>query len=137
MRLKIEHLEKIKQLFERLDKDSKGILKSEHILKLIQVKNGSLLSLYSTHFYNLIPKKDPKGINFFEFIKFSMDFCLANEEKILKFVFRLIDEDNNEVLTRKDIYKLLTKRYNKKLIFPVNAIKIGRLNCSGEHRSRR
>lgn len=54
-----------------------------------------------------------------------MDFCLANEEKILKFVFRLIDEDNNEVITRKDIYKLLTKRFNKKLIFPVNAIKIG------------
>lgn len=67
-----------------------------------------------------------------------MDFCLANEEKILKFVFRLIDEDNNEVLTRKDIYKLLTKRFSKKLIFPVNAIKIGKrgTDSSREHRSR-
>jgi hypothetical protein len=54
-------LEKIKELFEKLDNNSKGILKSEHILELIQVKNGSLLSLYSKHFYNLIPKKDPKG----------------------------------------------------------------------------
>ena len=54
-----------------------------------------------------------------------MDFCLSNEEKIFRFVFRLIDEDNDETLSRKDFYNLLSKRHKKKLIFPVNAIKIG------------
>ncbi len=71
----------------------------------------------------MIEKETPDKISFVEWLPSIAVYCLYPSDKIISFVFSMIDADHDNNISKKDIIKyLVTERYNKK-IFPFNYVR--------------
>lgn len=59
---------------------------------------------------------------FLEFVECLVNFGLFNYDAIVMFVFWMIDVDNDEVVTMKDIYNFVSRKWNDWHIFSINTI---------------
>lgn len=62
-------------------------------------------------------------MNVHEFIKVIISYCLLNYEGLIMFVFRIIDSDNDEIVTLKDIYNFCCTMKDENYVFPINIIR--------------
>lgn len=53
-----------------------------------------------------------------------IDFCLMTRDQILKFLFRVIDTNDDEIISKKDILKFFSQKNDGKRIFPLNYLKL-------------
>ena len=53
-----------------------------------------------------------------------IEYCLLTNDQILKFIFRLIDTNEDEVISKKDILVFFSQKQNCMRIFPTNYLKL-------------
>ena len=122
--LNVQDLIKLHEIFEKMDKKAKGYLKKQNFHEFLSTKHNSIEALYSDFFFDLIKKNLKHKLDYFEWLTGVLDFGLANEDFLLRFVFRMIDKENKEVLYLKDIYNFLTIKRLGEYLFPLNKVKL-------------
>ena len=122
--LNVQDLIKLHEIFEKMDKKAKGYLKKNNFHEFLSTKYNSMEALYSDFFFDLIKKNLKNKLDYFEWLTGVLDFGLANEEFLLRFVFRMIDKENKEILYQKDIYLFLTIKRSNEYLFPLNNVKL-------------
>lgn len=108
-------------IFVQLDHDSTGYIEKESFYLLLREKKSSVVSFYADYLFEIIPKKFKDKIDFFEWIMGIIDFGLANEDMLLRFVFRLIDNNNDQKISIKNMYRVLASKKHGKCCFPINS----------------
>jgi Ca2+-binding EF-hand superfamily protein len=121
--LKMEWIHELKILFERLDSNCDGFISMEDFRLLSRSHIVSSSTIYSDFLFNLAMKEDTTQMDFIEFVRCVVNFCILNYEGILMFVFRIIDADNDELISLKDVYDFVCSKIDSKLVFPVNAMR--------------
>jgi hypothetical protein len=121
--LTVEWVYEFKHLFEQLDQNCDGFI-SQDDFRLMSENNGkSTLTLYSDFLFNIAEKEDRTRFDFLEFVRCILNFGLLNADGISMFVFRMIDADNDETITLKDIYDFVCQKVDGKYVFSINAIR--------------
>lgn len=93
--LRIEDLNAIWNDFIKLDLDPDGLVKAEQILSYLKETPISIAAPYFARFFELIEKENVDAVDFEEFAKALVVFCLYNREELVSFVFCMLDEDND------------------------------------------
>lgn len=52
-----------------------------------------------------------------------IDFCLMTRDQMAKFIFRVIDTNNDEVISKRDILKFFSQKHSGRRIFPLNYLR--------------
>ena len=109
--------------FRKMDSQGTGYINLDSLYGLIQEELSSIISPYLERLFLLIDKENQDKITFIEWLPPTAVFCLYTSEKIIEFVFNMIDTDQDNHISKKDMIKFLTmERFNKK-IFPYNHVK--------------
>lgn len=121
--LTVEWIYEFKHLFEQLDQNCDGFI-SQDDFRLLSENNGkSTLTVYSDFLFQIADKEDSTRFDFLEFVRCILNFGLLNVDGISMFVFRMIDADNDETVTLKDIYDFVCQKVDGKYVFSINAIR--------------
>jgi len=120
--LTVEWIFEFKYLFEQLDQNCDGYISKEDFRLLSENNGKSTLTLYSDFLFKIAEKEDHTQFDFLEFIRCILNFGLLNADGISMFVFRMIDADNDETVTLKDIYDFVCQKVDGKCVFSINAI---------------
>lgn len=107
-------------IFCQYDSNSNSLLSLENFLEILGEMNDSILSLYASFLFDLVPKKDESHLEFAEFVVGVYDFVMLNDEQLTRFVFRMLDQDQDEFISLKDVLTFVTKKVDKELVFPIN-----------------
>jgi Ca2+-binding EF-hand superfamily protein len=95
----------------------------ENMFEMLEEEMTSSLSPYISRLFLLIEKETPDKLSFVEWLPAVCVYCLYPNERIVSFVFSMIDEDHDSCISKKDMIKfLVTNRYGIK-IFPFNYVK--------------
>lgn len=109
--------------FRRMDSQGTGYINLDSLYGLIEEELSSIISPYLERLFLLIEKENQDKITFIEWLPPTAVFCLYTSEKIIGFVFNMIDTDQDNFISKKDMIKFLTmERFGKK-IFPYNHVK--------------
>ena len=109
--------------FRKMDFQGTGYINLDSLYGLIEEELSSIISPYLERLFLLIEKENQDKITFIEWLPPTTVFCLYTSEKIIEFVFNMIDADQDNHISKKDMIKFLTmERFNKK-IFPYNHVK--------------
>ena len=71
----------------------------------------------------MIKKTIEDNINFIEWISAISVYSIYTKEQILRFVFRMIDQDHDNFISKKDLISLLVTEIDATQIYPSNYIK--------------
>lgn len=52
-----------------------------------------------------------------------IDFCLMTRDQMAKFIFRVVDTNNDEIISKRDILKFFSQKHKGHRIFPLNYLK--------------
>lgn len=122
-RLDSKDLIEFHKTFRKMDSQGTGYINLDNLYSLIQEELSSVISPYLERLFLLIEKENQDKITFIEWLPPTAVFCLYTSEKIIEFVFNMIDSDQDSHISKKDMIKFLTiERFNKK-IFPYNHVK--------------
>ncbi|KAL4434591.1 hypothetical protein ABPG74_007375 [Tetrahymena malaccensis] len=110
-------------VFRKMDKLGNGYISEDSMFEFVQEEKTSVLSPYITKLFQLIEKEIPDRVCFIEWVPAICAFCLFTHEQIIKFVFCMIDDDHDEVISKKDIIKFLVKERYGEEVFPFNQVK--------------
>lgn len=106
--------------FRRLDKSGSGYIGIESLYKLLDEEPSSVMTPYIERFFSLIKREHNDKVNFNEWLPATAVFCLYTYEQVLQFVFFMIDTDQDEFISKKDIVEFLTQKIagsGKKCLF--------------------
>jgi len=93
------------------------------MFNFIQEELTSPLSPYLSYLFSIIKKQSSNKATFLEWMPTMIIYCLYPNEKMKQFVLQMLDDDHDEVLSKKDIIKFLVmERYGQK-IYPYNYVK--------------
>lgn len=67
----------------------------------------SVVSPYFTRFFDLLEKKNSDKATFEELTIGLVIFCLYTREELFSFVFSMLDEDGDEIISKLDIFRFL------------------------------
>ena len=109
--------------FRKMDAQGTGYINLDSVYGLIQEELSSIISPYLERLFLLIEKENYDKITFLEWLPPTAVFCLYTSEKIIEFVFNMIDLDQDNHISKKDMIKFLTMERFKKKIFPYNHVK--------------
>jgi Ca2+-binding EF-hand superfamily protein len=109
--------------FRKMDFQGTGYINLDSLYAFIGEELSSSISPYMERFFMLIEKENLDKLTFIEWLPATCVYCLYTDEKIIKFVFNMIDNDQDNFISKKDMMKLLSiERFGKK-IFPYNYVK--------------
>ena len=109
--------------FSNMDSSNYGYISIDDLLCSLRETRNSIIFPFLEGLFKLVEKKEKDFIDFFEWITMTMEYSLMNEEQIHKFIFRIIDVNNDELISKRDILLFFSREHNKKKIFPVNYLK--------------
>lgn len=114
------NLREIYSIFQKLDVNYTGYITKNDFGSLWNEKPHSPVLIYSDFLFDLIKKQIDDRMDFFEWLVGILEFGLANEEQLLRFVFRIIDSNNDQKISLKNLYEFLGTKRNGRYSFPVN-----------------
>lgn len=128
-------------IFCSIDVNYKGYITIDGFLKLLKETNCSIIYPYLKGIFRLVKKRSLNGesgaapniswansddiqVDFLEWTSMVIDYCLMTHDQLLKFLFRVIDTNDDEVISKKDILKFFSLKNLGVRIFPVNYLKL-------------
>lgn len=94
-------------VFRKMDVEGTGYINLDSFFIFIEEELSSIISPYLERFFFLIEKEDIDKITFIEWLPAICVFCLYTSERILQFVFSLIDTDQDGYIGKRDLMKFL------------------------------
>ncbi len=110
--LKLEWIGSLKDKFFELDKHCNGHLSCKEFLQLINERQGSDVGLYGERLYLMTKIRIPGKMDFLEFCQTVLEYGILDVRSVIRFVFRLIDTDNDEVISLKDVHNFVTLKFS-------------------------
>lgn len=115
-----EWIFEFKSIFDELSQRMNGYINKREFLTLVNESSSSSMTLYSDYLFEMCEKELSDNMNFFEFIKCVVHFGILDAKSLIMFVFRLIDQDKDEIITLKDIHDFVSMKSAQKHYFPPN-----------------
>ncbi len=103
------------------------------ILYFLEERDYSIVAQSFYRFFEVIDKVDYDKCTFAEFLPALISFALFTRSEILGFVFSMIDEDKDELVSKADIFKQLLLQRGGYRLYPPNltrSLEIAYLNRS-------
>lgn len=107
LQLTNSNLIKLHHVFRKMDVEGTGYINLDSFFIFIEEELSSIISPYLERFFFLIEKEDIDKITFIEWLPAISVFCLYTSERILQFVFNLIDTDQDGFIGKRDMMKFL------------------------------
>jgi len=111
-------------IFCRIDVDFKGFITIEGFLELLRETEDSIVCPYLKGVFKLVKKHENGRVDFFEWMSMVIDYCLMTTDQLLKYLFRVIDTNDDEVISKKDILKFFSQKHQGRRVFPINYLKL-------------
>ena len=118
--LNLEWVFALKNIFDDLNQKSNGYMNRQEFLTLINEKQVSGMMLYSNFLFDICKKEIPNKMSFFEFMKCVLEFGVLDEKSVIMFVFRLIDRDNDEMISLRDVHTFVSSKCEQRFYFSPN-----------------
>ena len=101
------NLIKLHHVFRKMDVEGTGYINLDSFFIFIEEELSSIISPYLERFFFLIEKEDIDKITFIEWLPAICVFCLYTSERIIQFVFNMIDADQDGFIGKRDMMKFL------------------------------
>ena len=117
------NLNKLWIFFKQIDKNKIGFITIYDLYRLLDIKMTSFMAPFLDRFYINISKEFDGKILFEELIPNLISFCLFSPDKIIEFIFNMIDKNNDGFVKKSDIIKLILLKRESESIFIENSLK--------------
>ena len=117
------NLNKLWIFFKKIDKDKIGFITIFDLYRLLDIKMTSFMAPFVDRFYINISKEFEGKILFEELIPNLISFCLFSPDKIIEFIFNMIDKNNDGFVKKSDIIKLIKLKRESEHMFFENSLK--------------
>jgi Ca2+-binding EF-hand superfamily protein len=113
-----EQIEALWKFFKILDHTKSGYITLHELYTLIcERPSKSIVGPFLDKFFVTIEKEFKEKITFEEFIPYLIAYNIKTSMQLKKFVFNILDKDQNEFITRSEIIKLFSSKRNDNEIF--------------------
>lgn len=117
-------LELLHQIYRKVDKNGTGFITLDDLFYFITEELTSIVYPYLERFFLLIEKENAEKVTFIEWLPAASVFCLYTKEKIIRFVFDMLDSDHDNLISKSDLYDFLSLvKFGRKL-YPYNYIRV-------------
>jgi Ca2+-binding EF-hand superfamily protein len=122
--LNAKEVSQMHKIFSSIDVEFRGYITIDGFLELLQETDTSIVYPYLQGLFKLVKQSEPRQVDFFEWMAMVIDYCLMTGDQMAKFIFRVIDTNNDEIISKRDILKLFSQKNRGKRIFPLNYLKL-------------
>ena len=109
--------------YRQMDTEGSGFINLDNMFAFIGEELNSMVSPYLERLFILIKKENIDKVTFCEWLPAISTFCLYNEDQIKKFVFNMLDTNQDSFISKKDLIDFLLAEKFSQRIFPVNLLK--------------
>ncbi len=106
-----------------MDTHGSGFINLDNMFAFIGEELNSMVSPYLERLFILIKKDNIEKVTFCEWLPAISTFCLYNEDQIKKFVFNMLDTNQDSFISKKDLIEFLSAEKFSQRIFPTNLLK--------------
>ena len=104
-----------------MDKKGTGYIEQKNLFDFLDEDLNSILSPYIEYLFQLIEKEVEGKISFSEWLPAISLYCLYSKDSIIGFVFKMLDNDHDNFISKKDLMTFLIQRRDQ--IYYYNFIK--------------
>lgn len=107
--------------FSKMDRKNEGYIEITNILDFLQETHFSIIypylkgtSIFSNllGLFKLVEKKEESRIDFFEWLSLTIEYCVMTEDQLIKLIFRIIDKNSDEIISKKEILNFYSQVIN-------------------------
>ncbi len=84
---------KFHQIFRSMDRKGTGYISLNNLFEFMEEEYDSTMSPYLEYFFKICEKESNDKMSFIEWIPAISVYCLYTNDKLVEFVFKMIDED--------------------------------------------
>ena len=111
-----KELELLHQIYRKVDKKGTGFITLDDLFSFITEELTSIVYPYLERFFLLIDKENAEKVTFIEWLPAVSVFCLYTKEKIIRFVFDMLDSDHDNLISKNDLFEFLSLvKFGRKL----------------------
>jgi len=98
-----DEIKRLHRRFKKLDTDKSGTLTLDEFKKVPELEHNPLVG----RVVNTLDKDNDGSVDFEEFITSLSVFCTQDNDKKIRFAFKMYDCDNDEFISNADLYQVL------------------------------
>ena len=125
--IEIEDLKKIWTGFLKMDKKNRGYIAIDHLMSYLEERPYSVIYPFMERFFALIDRALYDRCTFEEFLPACCAFALFTRTEMIGFIFKMLDADDDKVLSKVDLMKFISRTEEGKVnrgesisLYPIN-----------------
>lgn len=118
-----EDLKRIWFSWLKVDSTHPKHIRPEQLMEFIQERLYSIVMPYFLYFFSLIDKDFTDKCDFEEFLPALVIFLLLDKRQMTAFVFKMLDEDRDDNLSKTDLFRFFMQYRDGQRLFPLNMIR--------------
>lgn len=122
--LNAKEVSEMHAIFASIDVEFRGYITIDGFLELLHETDSSVIFPYLDGLFKLAKQTEPRQVDFFEWMAMVIDYCLMTNDQMAKFIFRVVDTNNDEIISKRDILRLFSQQRGGRRIFPLNYLKL-------------